>query len=171
VNTKGIVLSILCLATGILIGIGSGAARSHEEKPLHASATPSRQSVSQCPPSSAQPLTQTPDREFLLAEIRRTVREEMQAALAEHEPGTAPPREEAAPSAQLTAEAQRQVYDKANHVLRSAVGYGTWTQKDRQEFRSTVQQLPIPQQDQLIGELFTAIQNGKLKLEGEGPPL
>ncbi|HYO66078.1 MAG TPA: hypothetical protein VEU33_08350 [Archangium sp.] len=79
--------------------------------------------------------------------------------------------EESAPSDPLAAEAQLQVYDKANHVLRSAVGYGTWTQKDRQEFRGTVRQLPIPQQDQLIGELFTAIQNGKLKLEGEGPPL
>lgn len=83
----------------------------------------------------------------------------------------APSREEAAPSAQPTAEAQRLGYDKASHMLRSAVGYGTWTQKDRQEFRGTVQQLPVPQQDQLIGELFTAIQNGKLKLEGEGPPL
>ncbi len=170
-NTKGIVLSILCLATGILIGIGSGAARSHEEKPLHASATPSRQSVSQCPPSSTQPLAHAPDREFLLAEIRRTVREELQAGLVGDEPGRAPSREETSPPAQRTAEAQRQVYDKANHVLRSAVGYGTWTQKDRQEFRGIVHQLPVPQQDQLIGELFTAIQHGKLKLEGEGPPL
>ncbi len=153
------------------MGMGSGVARSHEEKPLHASATPSRQPVSQCPPASVLHLAQAPDRDALLAEIRRTVREELQAALAEHEPGMAPPREEAAPSAQLTAEAQRQFYDKANHVLRSAVGYGTWTQKDRQEFRGTVHLLPVPQQDQLIGELFTAIQNGKLRLEGEGPPL
>jgi len=171
VNTKGLVLSALCLAAGTLIGIRTGAVRSQEEKSLRASATPSLQSASQCPHAPAQPLVQAADRDFLLAEIRRAVREELQAALAEHEPGTAPPREEAAPSAQPTAEAQRVAYDKANHVLRSAVGYGNWTQKDRQEFRGTVHLLPVPQQDQLIGELFTAIQNGKLKLEGEGPPL
>jgi hypothetical protein len=68
-------------------------------------------------------------------------------------------------------ERQSVAYDKVSQSLRKAIGYGTWTQEDRQQLRATLHELPIPQQDQLIGELFGAIQSGRLKVQDSQPPL
>jgi O-methyltransferase involved in polyketide biosynthesis len=106
-----------------------------------------------------------------LSDIRNVIREEIQAELLDHLAQETPSKEQFAPPYKERTEAERQQsYEKASQVLRRSLSYGTWTQEDRREVQSILHELTVPQQDQLIGELFTAIQNGKLKVEGSAPP-
>jgi hypothetical protein len=68
-------------------------------------------------------------------------------------------------------ERRRLAHEKASQVLGDAVRHGTWTEEAREQFRGTLHELTIPQQDQLIGELFSAIQSGRLRMDEAGPPL
>ncbi|MFP2911568.1 hypothetical protein ACLESD_42385 [Pyxidicoccus sp. 3LFB2] len=160
-----------CLVAGLLMGLGwnSSPLNQQPEPPPAASETSVRGAAS-CPPPSlpSSRLTTNPQ---LLEDIRTTIRDELRAELVAFR---SPPEEveaEARNSRDDTEERQRLAHDKANQVLWDAVRVGAWTEEARQQFRGTLHELSIPQQDQLIGELFSAIQSGRMKVDGTGPPL
>jgi len=161
-----------CLITGLVIGISVDRIQSHEQE----GAGSSMPSTPTCSPTIVASPRGAQDAPRLLADIRIAIREEVRAELAAHGSQMNAPQEEGhrPPSKVLdekTAERQSVAYDKANQSLRKAIGYGAWTQEDRQQLRSMLHELSIPQQDQLIGELFGAIQSGRLRLQDSGPPL
>ncbi|HYO55164.1 hypothetical protein [Archangium sp.] len=175
-HSRCFLLHAACLAMGLLIGFGSNLVRSRGQKDVACEASPS--STKGAPPCAPSALTSPPDalnNPLFLASIRTAIREELRAELATHPfQGDVPHEEGRPPIKMLDAkdqERQRLAYDRASKSLSKAIGYGTWTQEDRQQFRSTLHDLSIPQQDQIIGELFGAIQSGRLRVQDSGPPL
>lgn len=106
-----------------------------------------------------------------LADIRAIVREELRAGLAAQESSRQDSQAQAQPAHRETPEHQQFIYEEISQLIQRAIGYGTWTQEDRQHLRGVLHKLTVPQQDQVIGELFGAIQSGRLKVSGEGTPL
>ena len=169
---RSIALNAACLTTGLLLGFGVDFARLRErEIPPPDETSASTPAASLCPPPIlTSPVLAQPSAPSL-ADIRAVIREELRTELAEHRPQTDKNREEVHPHDEKEEERQLLAYNQASQVVRSAIGYGTWTSEDRERFRSTLHELSVPQQDQVIGELFGAIQSGKLKVAGSGPPL
>ena len=161
-----------CLAAGVLLGLGwSESPSDAQPKPAPPmSETATRGALSYPPTLPPSPLLATGNRP-LLEEIRAVIREELRTELAAYRPPSEEVEVEAHVSKEEAEERRRLAHDKASQVLGDAVRHGTWTQEARQQFRGTLHELSIPQQDQLIGELFSAIQSGRLKLDESGPPL
>ena len=161
--------SVACLMVGLLIGLG------WEDKPSNTQPGPPEVSsrtprgAPSCPaPGPFGPLPAQGNAPSL-ADIRAAIREELRAELAAYRSPNDEV-EERVPGED--AEQRRQLaHERASRTLADAVRHGAWSQEAREQFRSTLHELSIPQQDQLIGELFSAIQSGRLKLDGAGPPL
>jgi hypothetical protein len=175
-HSRCFLLHAACLALGLLMGFGSNLVRSHGQEAVTSEASPSSiQGAPQCAPSALITPPNALNDPLFLANIRTAIREELRAELATHPLQKGVPHDEGRPPIKMPdakdKERQRLAYDKASHSLSKALGYGTWTQEDRQQFRSTLHELSIPQQDQLIGELFGAIQSGRLRVQDSGPPL
>jgi len=160
-----------CLATGLVIGFGADRIQGHGQ----AAPTFSVRSMPTCAPTLVASPPGAQDAPLLLANIRNAIREEVRAELAAYRPQLKAPHAEGHPPSEMPdgkAEERRNLaYDKASQSLRKAIGYGAWTQEDRQHLRATLHELSIPQQDQLIGELFGAIQSGRLRVLDSAPPL
>lgn len=162
-----------CLATGLLIGFSSNLVRPHGQEAAEAHS--STRGGPQYAPSALDCPQNTLNNTILLTSVRTAIREELRAELATHQSQGEVPHAEGRPPVEVldtkSEELQRRTYDRASQTLSKAIGYGTWTQEDRQQFRSTLHDLSIPQQDQLIGQLFGAIQSGRLRVQDSGPPL
>lgn len=164
---KRLFFHVMGFVAGGLMGLGVGLA--HEEPPPAPSVQRSLQSHASAQgclaPAAVSPAPAS------LAEIRKAVREELEARLSTRSPESdASVREDAAASRQAEVR-QAGAYDTANQLIHRAIGYGTWHPEDRARLRGVLHELSVPQQDQLIGELFGAIQSGRLRLDGSGPPL
>jgi len=170
-HTRCIVLNTISLAMGLLLGFSTWLAPIREQV-KQPSVPTAAISHTTCPPTTLPAPIPASGGELSLSDIRNVIREELRAELVGYLAREAPPKEEPTPQHVKRTEAEQQLlYDKAGQVLRNSLSYGIWTQEDRQRLQSTLHELTIPQQDHLIGELFTAIQRGKLKVEGSGPPL
>lgn len=165
---RSILIPVVCLATGVLIGLNSNRIRPHERPPLSSPVSSDfSQRAQLCPPL----IQSTPLGQFSLSDIRAVIREELRTELAGYGAQPKESREDRPVLDAATMEKQRVAYEEASSQLQSAIRYGTWTGENRQRLRSVLQELSVPQQDQLIGELFGAIQNGRLKVEDSGTPL
>ena len=175
-HSRCFLLHAACLVTGLMIGLGSNLVRSRGQEGLGSDTThSSKWAAPRCTPPELASAGTVQNNPLLLANIRTAVREELRAELATHRSQVDEAHTEERPSTETLdakAEERRQLaYQKASQSLRNAIGYGTWTQEDRQQLRSLLHELSVPQQDQLIGELFGAIQSGRLHMQGSGPPL
>lgn len=167
-RARSIVLPAVCLATGLLIGFSSNRIRSRERPtPSSVVSMASSPHAPLCPP----PVQSAPLGQVSLSDIRTVIREELRTELAGYGAQPKESREALLQPDAATMEKQRVVYEEASSQLLKAIRYGSWTGENRQRLRSVLHELSVPQQDQLIGELFSAIQNGQLKVEDSGPPL
>lgn len=157
-----------CLGAGLLLGLSTNFALA---EPARSRAIPEMRPSSPCTATAQQSSPQATGSPLSREDLRAILREELQVALATQQPQAEEPRPEVRSAQREPDEQQRLAYDKASQVLWTAVRLGTWTGEAREQFRGTIHELTIPQQDQLIGELFSAIQSGRLKLDGTGPPL
>lgn len=162
-----------CLAAGVLLGLGwSESPSDAQPKPAPSMSETATRGAQSCPPTLPPSSLLATGNRPLLEEIRAVIREELRTELAAYRPPSEEGVEvEAHVSYEEAEERQRLAHDKASQVLEDAFRHGAWTQEARQQFRGTLHELSIPQQDQLIGELFSAIQSGQLKLDDSGPPL
>jgi hypothetical protein len=165
------VINAACLVAGLLMGLGTTFVPTREQ--VNPSLMPTTATTrAACPPTVSPAITAASGSALSLSDIRNVIREEIQAGLLNHLAQQTPPKEQLAPPyEERTGEERQQRYEKASQVLRRSLSYGTWTQEDRREIQSILHELTVPQQDQLVGDLFTAIQSGKLKVEGSAPPL
>lgn len=175
-QVRRLLTHITCLTAGLVIGFGANFIQTPEKKGSASGTTPpSLRSTPICTPTIVTSPRVAQDTPLVLADIRTAIREEVRAELAAYRSQiNAPHGEDRSPSKVLDEKAKERqsvAYDKASESLRKAIGYGAWTQEDRQQLRSMLHELSIPQQDQLIGELFGAIQSGRLRVQDSAPPL
>ncbi|NMO18588.1 hypothetical protein HPC49_30325 [Pyxidicoccus fallax] len=160
---------IACLALGALLGSGWAHSPSNEaSESIPATAATAPRGAPSCPPPAS--FLATGNRPSL-EEIRIALREELRAELGAYRPPSEEAEAEAHVPKEGVEERRRLAHDQARQVLGEAVRYGAWTLESRQRFRGTLHELSIPQQNQLIGELFSAIQSGRLKVDELDPPL
>jgi hypothetical protein len=168
-SARHLALCGVCLVAGLAGGHGWGSWGSQE--PTQGPQPTSRLVMASACPSLPVPVPKSPAHVLPpLVDIRQAIREELQAALAQHAPV---PAEEQAPVEEDPAqvEQRQRVHEETRYRVQQALSRGTWTQEDSNNLRGVLHALPIPQQDELIGQLFTAIQEGRLRVEGGGPPL
>jgi hypothetical protein len=79
--------------------------------------------------------------------------------------GDVAPDQPAAAASQAGADAR----DEAARLVDRAVSAGTWSEKDVAEFRSLVGLMMPAQRDQAMSSLFTALNQGRLKLGAHAP--
>jgi hypothetical protein len=167
-RARNIILPAACLVTGLLIGFGSNRVHSHvRPTPSSPVSIASSLRAPLCPP----PVQGAPSGQISLSDIRTVIREELRTELAGYGAQPKESREDRPEPDAATIEKRRMVYEEANSQLQNAIRYGTWTGEDRQRLRGVLHELSVAQQDQLIGDLFGAIQNGRLKVEDSGTPL
>lgn len=168
-SARHLALYGVCLVAGLAGGYGWGSWGSQEpvQEPRP---SPRLLMASACPSLPAAALKSPVHVLPPLAEIRQAIREELQAALAQHAPV---PAQEQAPVEEDPAqvEQRQRVHEETRYRVQQALSRGTWTQEDSHTLRGALPALSIPQQDELIGQLFTAVQSGRLRVEGGGPPL
>jgi hypothetical protein len=102
------------------------------------------------------------------AALRALVREELAAS----KPRADAPRadRDPAPEPSLT-DAQLQAFDRARATVDSSIAQGTWTPENRAQLRMTMAQLPAETSLEIVRPLLIAVNEGKVRWEGHGPPL
>jgi hypothetical protein len=103
------------------------------------------------------------------AALRALVREEI-AASRPHADAPGADRAPTPAEATLT-DAQIQAFDRARAAVDSGIAQGTWTPENRIELRMTMAQLPAETTMEIVRPLLIAMNEGKVRWEGHGPPL
>jgi hypothetical protein len=94
-------------------------------------------------------------------QIRAIVREELAASRDEHSVAEAP----------AVVEARQQSVDRGHAVIAHAITAGVWSEQDRDNLRQAIARVNREQADQLLSELFPALNDGRVKLDYRGGPL
>lgn len=171
-HVRSVVFHAVSLTLGFLIGSGLDWSRAPAaSEPLPRVVKAPSPSAPACPSLVQNPQQLSSPGPFSLADIRAVVREELRTGLAEQEAPFQDLQEEVPPADEGAVERRQEKFQEASHHIQRAIGYGIWTHEDRQLLRAVLHELTVPQQDQVIGELFGAVQSGRLKVEGEGMPL
>jgi hypothetical protein len=92
-------------------------------------------------------------------QVRSIVREEL-----------ATTREPAAPEPQAV-EAREQSAARAHEVVARAIDQGTWTEQDRDDLLTAMRDLDRAHADDVLAELFPALNDGRVRLTFDGSPL
>jgi len=167
---NSILLNMACLAAGLLLGLSMAGEGSSEQQPSSSSSGKDTTAVTSVQQRVASSPVATLDPKVLREDIRMVLREELQAAAkATQEP--AAPKDGREPAQEVDQDEQRRVYEDSALLVRNAISAGRWSEDDRRAFRSTIHRMSIEQQNQVIGELFGAIQAGRIKLQDDNPPL
>ena len=103
-------------------------------------------------------------------ELVQLIRNELRQALANQSPEAQRAREEAIVEADiLNSPENREAYQSALSVVRTAVAAKRWTEEDKEDFRAAFIQLTNDQRTELMQILAPAINNGGIKVEVTGP--
>ena len=94
-------------------------------------------------------------------EVRRIIRDELAAAAVAVEPPGAP---EEPPGSAAT-------FDEARAVVRGAVERGHWSTEARAAFRLRLTTLDRAQRDEVLRDLFVALNDGRLQIDPHEPPI
>jgi hypothetical protein len=103
------------------------------------------------------------------AALRVLIREELAASKPAADRAR-PDRDPPAAEPTLT-DAQLQAFDRARATIDSGIAQGTWTAEDRAQLRLTVAQLPAETSLEIVRPLLIAVNEGKVRWQGHGPPL
>ncbi len=71
----------------------------------------------------------------------------------------------------VTSTSDAEAVSKAHRTVTDAIARGRWTASDRAALRPLMPRLTQAEREELIGELFPAINRGALKLDVRGGPL
>jgi hypothetical protein len=171
-HVRSVVFHAVSLTIGLLVGSGLEWSRAPQvSEPLPRVAKAPSPDAPACPSLVQNPQQRSSLGPLSLADIRAVVREELRTGLAAQEAQHQDLQKEVPPADEDAVERRQEKFQEASHHIQRAIGYGIWTHEDRQLLRAVLHELTVPQQDQVIGELFGAVQNGRLKVEGEGTPL
>jgi hypothetical protein len=118
-------------------------------------------------PRPAPPAVAGLDVSALREDLRRMVREELQATKADAAP--AAPESEPKPEPAASG-ANPEAFAKARQLMDTSVSTGRWGDRERGEFAALRNQLTPQQARELILKLATAINSQQLRVSTHGPP-